>query len=143
MIRAVLDTNVLIAAVINIKASVSQEIYQNFITQQFSLITSPEVLEEVEEVLSRKRIRKRHKHSTEKLKEIISELVDLSYIVPGTTGVEVVRDPDDNKIISAALDGRADYIVSRDKDLLDLKEYQGIKILTPEKFMGILRKNNP
>ncbi len=139
MIRVVLDTNVLIAAVINIKSSVSREIYQNFINQQFSLITSSEVLEELEEVLSRERIRKSHHHSTEKLKEIISELVDLSYLVPGITKVEVVRDPDDNKIISAALEGKADYIVSRDRDLLDLKEYQGIQIVTPEEFMGVLR----
>ena len=139
MIRAVMDTNTLISAIINTKGSVSEEIYQNFMAQQFSLIISYGILEEVEDVSNRERVIKRHKLSTKEREVIISELTALSYIVPGTTRVEVVRDPDDNKVVSAALEGKADYIVSRDKDLLDLKEYEGIKIISPEEFMGILR----
>jgi len=139
MIRAVLDTNTLISAIINTKGSVAQEIYQKFITQQFLLIISPEILEEVEEVSNRERIIKRHQRSKEELEAIISELASLSYLIPGTTKVEVVRDTDDNKIISAAVEAKAEYIVSRDKDLLDLRKYQGIKIITPEEFMRILR----
>ena len=96
-------------------------------------------MEEVEEISNRERIIKRHQRSKEELETIISELASLSYLVPGTTKVEVVRDPDDDKIIVAAVEGNADYIISRDKDLLDLKEYQGIKIITPEEFMRILR----
>lgn len=140
MIRAVLDTNVLIAAVINVKASVTQEIYQNFIALHFQLIISSHILEEVEELINRERIIKRHQRTTTERKAIISELKSLSYIVPGSIKVEVTRDPDDNKVISAALDGGANYIVSRDKDLLDLKEYRGIRIIIPEEFMKILRK---
>ncbi len=139
MIRAVLDTNVLIAAVINVKSSVTQEIYQKFLTLHFILIISPEVLEEVEDLINRERIVKRHKRTINEREMIMSELASLSYIVSGITQVEVVRDPDDNKIISAAYEGKADYIVSRDRDLLDLKEDSGIKIVTPEEFMGILR----
>ena len=139
MIRAVLDTNVLIAAIINVKSSLTQEIYQKFLTLHFTLIISPDVLEEVEDLINRERIVGRHKRTTNEREVIMSEIASLSYIVPGTTQVEVVRDPNDNKIISAALEGKAEYIVSRDKDLLDLNEYQGIKIITPEKFIEILR----
>ncbi len=139
MIRAVLDTNTLVSAIINTKGSVAQEIYQNFIAQQFSLIISPEILEEVEEVSNRERVIKRHKRSKEELEAIISELASLSYLVPGTSKIEVVRDPDDNKIVSAAVEGQATYIVTRDEDLLDLKVYQEIKIISPEAFMGMLR----
>lgn len=139
MIRVVLDTNTLVSAVINIPFSVSQEIYQNFIDKHFLLIVSPVLLAEVKDVLHRERVMKFHKQSLERLREIIEELTGLSFTVSGKIKVEVVRDQTDDKIISAALEGKADYIVSRDKDLLDLKEYQGIKIITPEKFMGILR----
>lgn len=139
MIRAVLDTNVLIAAVINVKSSVTQEIYQNFLALHFTLVISSEVLEEVEDLINRERIVKRHKRTPNEREVIMGEIASLSYIVPSATQVEIVRDPDDNKIISAALEGKADYIVSRDKDLLDLEEYQIIKIVTPEKFMEILR----
>lgn len=65
--------------------------------------------------------------------------MELSYLVPGRTKVEIVRDPGDNKIIAAAIEGNADYIVSRDRDLLDLNDYQRIKIIKPEEFMKILR----
>lgn len=139
MIKAVLDTNVLIAAVINVKSSVTQKIYQEFLASHFTLIISPEVLEEVEDLINRERIVKRHKMSPNERETIISEIASLSYIVPGATQVEIARDPDDNKIISAALEDKADYIVTRDRDLLDLKQHQGIKIITPEKFMEILR----
>lgn len=139
MIRAVLDTNTLVSAIINTNKSVSQEIYQNSKDKHFLLVISSLILAEVEDVIHRARIMRFHKYSTQQLQRIIKELTNVSLIVPGKTEIEVVRDPDDNKIISAALDGHVDYIISRDKDLLDLKEYQGIKIITPEKFMGILR----
>ncbi len=142
MIRAVLDSNVLIAAIINVKSSVTQEIYQKFLGLRFTLIISPEVLEEVEDLINRARVVKRHQLTGNERKVIISEIALLAYIVPGTTQVDIVRDPDDNKIIAAGIEGRADYIISRDKDLLDLKSYQEIKIITPEKFMEILRAEN-
>lgn len=131
--------NILVSAVINKPFSVSQEIYQNFINKHFLLIVSPSILAEVEDVLNRDRVRKLHKHSPEILQKIISEPVILSYVVPGKTEVEVVRDPDDDKIIAAAVEGNADYIVSRDRDLLDLKEYNDIKIISPEQFIKLLR----
>ncbi len=139
MIRVILDTNTLVSAVINVPLSVSQEIYQNFIKKRFELIISPPLILEVEDVLNRNHVKKLHKRSSIELQKFISQLTKLSMIVTGETKVEIVRDPEDDKIIVAAVEGNADYIVSRDKDLLDLKEYQGIQIITPEEFMGILR----
>lgn len=142
MIRVVLDTNTIVSAIINTDKSVSQEIYQNSKDKRFLLVISSSILAEVEDVIHRARVVRFHKYTASELRRIVKELTNVSYIVPGKTEIEIVRDPDDNKIISAALDGRADYIVSRDKDLLDLKEYQEIKIITPEEFMGILRSEN-
>ena len=45
------------------------------------------------------------------------------------------RDPDDNKFIEAAIEGKAHYIVSKDNDLLEIEEYDGIPILSPQKFL--------
>ncbi len=142
MIRAVLDTNTLVSAVINIESSVAQEIYQSFISKRFLLIVSPSLLAELEDVLNRDRVIELHKHTAESLQKITNELANLSYIVPGKIEIKLVRDPDDDKIIAAAVEGNVDYIVSRDKDLLDLKKCRGIKIITPERFMGILRAEN-
>jgi len=142
MIRAVLDTNTLVSAVINVESSVASEIYQSSKNKRFLLIISSSILAELEDVLHRDRIMNFHKRSVAELKTVLSELADVSYPVLGNTVVEIVRDPDDNKIISAALEGNANFIVSRDRDLLDLKEYQSIKIITPEEFMRVFRSED-
>ncbi len=50
----------------------------------------------------------------------------------------VCRDPDDNMVLECALEGRAQYIVSGDKDLLDLKEFRGIRIVRAAEFLSLL-----
>ena len=53
--------------------------------------------------------------------------------------IKVVRDPDDDMIIGCAIAADADYLVSRDKDLLSLGSHEGISIIAPEAFLQILR----
>ena len=65
----------------------------------------------------------------------------LGAVVTDPPLVRVVRDPDDDMILACAIAVRAGYLVSRDKDLLSLGEYEGIKIVTPETFLGVLRKS--
>lgn len=60
-------------------------------------------------------------------------------IIPAQTQVDVCRDPDDNKFISCAIDGQCYYIVSGDKDLLTLKEYNDVKIVTVAEFFELLK----
>lgn len=57
------------------------------------------------------------------------------FVLPEESIYVVEADPSDNKFLEAAVTGRADYIVSGDKHLLDLKEFQGIAILTPHVFL--------
>ena len=57
--------------------------------------------------------------------------------VPDIRGV--VRDPNDDMIVACAVAAGADYIVTRDKDLLALGEYDGIAMIKPEAFLAILR----
>ncbi|HMQ01837.1 MAG TPA: putative toxin-antitoxin system toxin component, PIN family [Candidatus Doudnabacteria bacterium] len=48
--------------------------------------------------------------------------------------INIVRDPEDNKILESAVESKADYLVTRDNDLLSLDSFQGIKIVTPAEF---------
>ena len=57
------------------------------------------------------------------------------FFVPGERIRVVEADPSDNKFLEAAVTGQADYIVSGDKHLRDLKEFRGIAILTPSAFL--------
>jgi len=63
----------------------------------------------------------------------------LSYFVPDQyKAVAVSRDPDDDKYIAAALEGRADFIVAGDSDLLSIREYEKIRIVRPRAFLDLL-----
>lgn len=61
--------------------------------------------------------------------------------LPPVTGV--VRDPNDDMVVACALEADADYIVTRDKDLLSLGTYEGIRIVTPRQFLDLLEGSDP
>ena len=143
MIRAVLDTNILVSALITKKDSAPLQLYKAFISQKFLLITSPSILSEVEDVMSRERIVKYHKLSQKQRKAIMEQLLMLCYVTFESMNQDKIiieRDPKDDKFLHAALEAHADYIVSGDGDILHLKEYEGIKILTPNDFLAIIKK---
>lgn len=59
-------------------------------------------------------------------------------VVPSEEVHIIKNDPDDDKFIEAALEAKAEYIVSQDKHLLLIKEYRDIKIIPPDKFLKLL-----
>lgn len=67
---------------------------------------------------------------------------DAEMVQLGMQTVTVCRDPDDNKIIETALVGNCDYIVSGDKDFLDLKNYESVKIVSPAEFVAIVSEQS-
>jgi predicted nucleic acid-binding protein len=61
--------------------------------------------------------------------------LSFSKIIVPVEKVSVAIDPDDNKVLEAALEANADFIVSGDKHLLNLKEFKGVRILTAKEFL--------
>ncbi len=128
--KVLLDTNVLISALgWNSKP---KEIFQKCITGELKLITSLEQVDELREVMNYPKF-----NFTEKQKEsFISIILEIAGVVEITRKVKVIKDdPDDDVMIETALVGGADYIVSGDTHLLNLKEFAGIKILTAKEFL--------
>ncbi len=76
------------------------------------------------------------------LKSIDRWVIALALIAEPTEGnlklQAVERDPDDDAYVVAALEGRAGYIVSGDSDLLELREYRGVHIVTAHAFLRLL-----
>jgi uncharacterized protein len=67
------------------------------------------------------------------------DIVVLSNLVAGDREFEgASKDPDDDKYVAAAVEGRVGFLVTGDSDLLDLKEYQGIRIVSPRVFLDML-----
>ena len=65
----------------------------------------------------------------------LPQLTDKINVINPTSKIHVCRDPDDDKFIECAVDANCIYIISGDKDLLTVKEYNGIQILTVNKFL--------
>lgn len=135
MIRAVLDTNVFISSLF--WRGAPYEIVKKGFAGAFVMITSKEILKEVEQTLTKK-----FQFPTEDTHAFLKIIALSARIVESKSRLAVVSaDPDDNKIIECAVSGQADYIISGDKDLLDLKKYQQIGILPPAAFLKMLLRS--
>lgn len=131
MIKAVLDTNVFISALFW-KGSPYQ-VLKNGIEGEFVIVSSSEILAEV-----RERLLNKFEFPPEDTFSFIEIITVNSFIVDPLLNLNIVKvDPKDNKIIECAVAGKADYIVSGDKHLLDIKEYDKIKIISPKEFLEI------
>lgn len=125
--RIVLDTNVLIAAVL--KGGFSSEILQMVAKgDSIVLVCSEEILEELEHKLISK-----FRWSENDAESFADHIRKICEIVEVRERFNViVRDPGDNKILDCAVSGNADLIVSADQDLIKLKKFRGIGIVHPK-----------
>ncbi|MEW6609541.1 MAG: putative toxin-antitoxin system toxin component, PIN family [bacterium] len=134
LIKAVLDTNVLISAIG--WSGKPYAILKKWKNKEFTLITSIEILTELAKIL------RRDFGYTDDFAYYWYQLIGSysSIINPGPK-IEVIKgDPDDNKFLECARAGKAKYIVSGDIHLLNLKVYKGIKIVKPSEFLEIMDK---
>ncbi|TAH43835.1 MAG: putative toxin-antitoxin system toxin component, PIN family [Gammaproteobacteria bacterium] len=98
--------------------------------QRITLITSPVLLAELADVLGRSKFIEPLRRDGLTAERLVAEYAAITQLVrPVAVPRVVARDPDDDHIIACALAAKADAIVSGDRDLLDLHEYQGIAIL--------------
>ena len=129
-LRVVLDTNVLVSA-FNKPSGALYPLWISARERKYALLISPAIVTETARIL-------RHRfHWQERLlQERIRVLVGVSELVsPGLIPDAVPDDPDDNHIIACALEGQADLIVSGDRHLLTLGQYEGIPIIRPVDFL--------
>ncbi len=136
MIRAVLDTNVLVSALIA-PAGKPAQIVRQF--ERFEPVTSEEILTELERVLHYPRLQRRYKLAEETVEAYVELLRAAHTVVEVLSSVTIVHDdPDDDKFIACALEGEASHIVSGDLHLRSIGQYQSIQIVTPAQFLEML-----
>lgn len=127
----VFDTNVLFSAFIT--HGVCAVLYEECL-QRAQIVVSPGILKELEENL-----RTKAKLSAADRRAVIGAIRDDSKIVQtGVLSERVCRDPDDDAILATALSAKADAIVTGDNDLLVLKRFRGISILSPRDCLAAL-----
>jgi uncharacterized protein len=129
-VRIVLDTNVLIAALI--ARGTCHELLEHCVVQH-ELITSEFILNELREKLTDK-----FKYPEAMSDEAVAVLRSrMKVINPTPLKDPVCRDADDDNILAAAVDARCDFIITGDKDLLVLNPYEGVSIVSPRAFFDV------
>lgn len=137
MMRVVLDTNVLVSG--TFWSRQSSRIITLIGQKAVKLVLSRSILEEYNRVMNYEEIRAKVQHHHER-SEVVQKILLLAEVITPTEHFEVIKeDPDDDKFIDAAVAGHAHYIISQDKHLLALKEFRGIKIITPEEFLALFK----
>jgi uncharacterized protein len=128
-VRLVLDTNVLIAAFVS--RGVCHELLEHC-QREHELITSEVILGEFESSLLTK-----FKVPPAAAREAAALLASrMQSVTPKALDAPICRDPDDDWVLATALVGRCECIITGDKDLLTLKQFQNIAILAPSEFWG-------
>ena len=139
-LRAVIDTNLFISGLFG-KDSFSAKLQDHWINQNFELATSIEILKEVSRVLQYPRIRERFQPKEETLKRFFHLIFRKAIVTKDMyTTDRITDDPSDNKFLACAMEAQADFILSRDPHLRNLKQFQGIKIIDVTTFLELLKK---
>ena len=137
MTRSVIDTNILIRALIRPQGTVGPIIVR-FEERKFTLIYSEILLAELDETLRLPRIMKKHNLTDQTITAYIVLLKKYGDKVEPTRTINVCRDLDDNRVVEAAVEGKADFVVTGDDDLLILKQFENIRFIQPKEFLEIL-----
>jgi putative PIN family toxin of toxin-antitoxin system len=133
VIRALLDTNTIVSGVG--WGGPPGAVLDAALAGHFEIVTSPALLDELRRVLSYPKLQA----AIGDADKLIELLAIAAIVVTPTETVELVRDPDDDRLIEAALAARADVIVTGDQDLLTLGRVDEIRILTPREFLSTLQ----
>lgn len=132
--RIVIDTNVLASAVYF--GGKPYQLLQYIMESRVNVVASKDIVDEYEEIV----LRLKQKYPAFKTKIPLQDLLARFEIIRVSSEVHVSRDPDDDKFLSCAVDGKCLYIVSGDNDLLSIGSYEGIEILTVADFLNRLEK---
>jgi len=137
-VEAVLDTNVIVSALISPRGAPA-EIFSAWQRGRFTYVTSPPLLDELARALSYPRVRKFLTWTDEERGEFLEALAYAARLVIPTIELNVLSDdPDDNRVLEAAVAVGASHVVTGDRHLLDLESYEQVEIVSPARFLALL-----
>ncbi len=137
MIKVVLDANLFVSAVLTSKGKPAK-IFDLVRAGKIEMITSFPILEEVRMVLLYPRLKKLHGFSQKEVEKELKKIAGFAKLTTGKLKIEAIKnDPSDDKYLECAMEGEAEFIVSGDHHLKDLKLFQGVRIVSPAEFVRI------
>ncbi len=131
--RAVCDTVVFVRALISPKGRWGRLLFE--LSDRYVLILSPAIITEILDVLHRSSLRERFPQIDDIAVDRALAIIEEAEVVEPDERLTVCRDPKDDKFFECAVAGGAGYIVSEDRDVLDVGEYRGVKAVSAEDFI--------
>ena len=135
--RVVLDTVIFVRALINPHGKWGRLLFE--LSDRYVIVLSPEIIQEIISVLYRPSLRRRFPQMAEPapLEQVLA-ILERAEVVEPAEKLSVCRDPNDDKFFECALEARAKYIVSEDRDILDVGAYEGVTTITAGQFLQLL-----
>jgi putative PIN family toxin of toxin-antitoxin system len=135
--RAVVDTNILIRALIKPQGTVGP-VLTRLRDGDYTLLYAEPLLDELVAKLALPRIREKYHLTGEDVETVLALILLRGEPVVPQHRITACRDPKDNVMLEVAVAGEADYIVTGDNDLLVLHPFEGIPIIGPAEFLKAL-----
>ena len=136
MLRVTLDTNVLMSGILwDGEASKLLRLVEE---KKIQCFVSIEILAEYDRVIRSSEIMDKVCDYDIRIKSAVIKIIEICSIVePKTKILAIKEDPDDDKILECAIEAKVDYIITYDQHILKLKEFSGIKIVSPSEFLRL------
>jgi putative PIN family toxin of toxin-antitoxin system len=141
LIRSVLDANVFASALIHPAGTPGRILEELFERRAFDLLISEPILDELRRILFYPRVRSRIRLADEEVNRWLRLLPLRAMMIELMPSKEMISsDPDDDVYLMTAREGLADFLVSGDRTLLDLRRFERVVILAPRDFLELLGK---
>ena len=136
-VKVVLDTNIWLSGIF--WDGEASKIIEKAEKNEFEILISENILSEIVNVITREsKFQKHIINFKTSIEDILRTILSISTLIKTKSTLNIIKsDPKDNIILEAALDGKADYIISYDRDLLNMLEFREIKIVNPSEFLKI------
>lgn len=133
--KVVFDTNIWLSAMF--WKGEANKVIELATNKKITIITTEDILSEIIEVLNKEeKFKKFILDRKQAIEDFTRTILSLSTLIETKSELNLIKDhPKDNIILEAALDGKADYIVTYDKHILNMIEFRGTKIVTPGEFL--------
>ena len=143
MTRVVLDTNIIISAILSPKSKAAS-IVKLVLDGKLHLVIAPAMWKELHAVLQYPKLQalmKKNDVSMDEVKDLLYKIERMAITAPGAKKVDrITKDTSDNIFLACAVEGKADFIISGDSHLKEVKVFQGVEIVSPDVFIKMVRR---
>jgi len=137
VLRVVLDTNQLVSSLIATRG-LQRQLIDAWRQRAYLLLVGPRQVDEAGEVLRRDKIAKKYPITPGDREGFLQLLRQDALLLAEAPAPGVCRDPDDDALLGCAAAGGADYLVTGDDDLMSVRRYGGVAVVSAREFLAVL-----